>query len=108
MHTSREGLYQSCIKIGETNFGFLPFCFSFSLKWDHIGERNSNDILSQSAQQIRSPKFMHAHRKALYQGCIKNCEISNFGFWLFFFFFFVVVLVLFLTFNTVVNGDGEL
>ncbi len=30
MHTSREGLYQSCIKIGEiSNFGFLPNFFRF-------------------------------------------------------------------------------
>ncbi len=41
-----------------------------------MGEKN--DILSESAQ-ICSQKFMHTPRKGLYQSCIKNCEISNFG-----------------------------
>ena len=45
-----------------------------------MGEKTSNDILSESAQQICSQKFMHTPRKGLYQSCIKNCEISNFGF----------------------------
>ena len=52
MHTSMEGLYQSCINIGEiSNFGFLKFFFSFLLTWGHMGEK-FNDILSASAQQI--------------------------------------------------------
>ncbi len=54
MHTSsmsREGLYQSCINIGEIwNFGFLPFCFSFSLTWDYMGEKTSNEIFSEHKQ----------------------------------------------------------
>ncbi len=30
MHTSREGLYQSCIKIGEiSNFGFIIYLLFF-------------------------------------------------------------------------------
>ncbi len=69
MHTSREGLYQSCVKIGEiSNFEFLPFFFffSFSLTWDHMGRKTSNDI-SESAQQICSQKFMHTPRKGIYQ-----------------------------------------
>ena len=44
-----------------------------------MGEKMSNDILYESAQ-ICSQKFMHTPRKGLYQSCIKNCEISNFGF----------------------------
>ncbi len=43
-------------------------------------KKASNDISSESAQHIGSPKFMHTVRKGLYQSCIKNCEISNFGF----------------------------
>ena len=61
-----------------------------------MGEKTSNDILSESAQQICSPKFMHTPRKGLYQSYINNCEISNFGFWHFFLFFFG-------TFNMIVN-----
>ena len=45
-----------------------------------MGEKPSNDILSKSAQQICSQKFMHTPRTGLYQSCIKNCEISIFGF----------------------------
>ncbi len=40
MHTSREGLYKICIKIGKiSNFGSLPIFFSFSLTWDRMGEK---------------------------------------------------------------------
>ncbi len=70
------------------NFAFLIFYdfFSFSLTWDNMGEKTSNDISSESAHQICSQKFMHTPRKGLYQSCIKNCEISNFGFLAIFFF----------------------
>ena len=81
MHASRDGLCQSCIKTGEiSNFGFLQFFFffSFSLIWDHMGEKTLNGISSESAQQFPT-------RDGLYQSCIKNCEISNFGFLTFFF-----------------------
>ncbi len=62
-----EGLYQSFIKSGEiSNFGFWLFLFSFSLTWDHMGEKTSNDIWSESAQQICSQKFMHTPNKGLY------------------------------------------
>ncbi len=51
------------------------------LTWDHIGEKKtSNDILSESTKQICSRKVMHTPKKGLYRCCIKNCEISNFGF----------------------------
>ena len=69
---------------------YLFFLFSFSLTCDHMGEKISNGILSENAQLIYSPKFMHTPskdiivfvlRKCVYQSCIKNCEISNFGFW---------------------------
>ncbi len=68
MHTVKKGLYQSCIKIDQ-NFKFWIFAifFSFSLTWDDMGENISNDIFSESAQQIFSPKFMHIPRKGLYQ-----------------------------------------
>ncbi len=52
-----------------------------------MGEKSTNDILSESAQQICSQKFMHTPMKGLYHRCIKNCEISNFGFLALFFFF---------------------
>ncbi len=82
MCTYREGLYKSCIKFGEiSNFGFLLFFFfSFSLTWDHMGEKTSNYILSESEQQICSQKVMHTPRKGLYQSYVKNCEFSNFRF----------------------------
>ncbi len=38
---------------------------------------------------IHSQKIMHTSRKGLYQSCLKNCEISNFGFLLFYFFIFI-------------------
>ncbi len=53
---------------------------SFPLTWDHMGDKNSDDILSESTQQICSPKFRHTPKKGLCQSCMKNCEISNFGF----------------------------
>ena len=62
------------------NFAIFDFFFSFSLTWDHMGEKTSSDILSESAQQLCSQKFMHTPRKGVYQCCIKNFEISNFGF----------------------------
>ncbi len=62
-----------------------------------MGEKTSDDILSESTQQICSPKFRHTPNKGLYQSCIKNCEISNFG-------FLAIFFVLFGAFNMAVNG----
>ncbi len=46
-----------------------------------MGEKTSNDILSESTQQICTPKVRYTPtRKGLYQSCIRNWEISNFGF----------------------------
>ncbi len=90
VHTSKEGLQQVCInfKIGEiSNFGFCQFVFVFvNIGPYNMRDKTSNDILSENTQQICSQKFMHTPRKGLYQSCIKNCEISNFGFLAFFFF----------------------
>ncbi len=87
MHTSREGLYQSCIKFGEiSNFVFLHFFFFFFV-FVNMGPYEKNfpsDILSESPQQICSQKWVHSARTGHYQSCIKNCEVSNFGFWHFF------------------------
>ncbi len=54
-----------------------------------MGEKTSNNISSESAQQICSQKFMHTARKGLYQSCIKNCEISSLTFGFFGFFFYI-------------------
>ena len=63
-----------------------------------MGEKKTlNDSLTESTQQICSPKFMFTPSKALYQNCIKNCEIFNFGFFFFGSFF--------LPFNMAVNGE---
>ncbi len=37
-------------------FNILIFFFSFSLTWNHMGEKNSNDISSESTHQIPSQK----------------------------------------------------
>ncbi len=96
-HISREGLYQNCIKIGEiSNLGILPILFSFSLTWDYMGVKVSNDILSESAQQIYcSQKIMHTPMKGRYQRIVK---FQILDFWQLFLFFFG-------TFNMVVNGE---
>ena len=49
-----------------------------------MGEKISDDILSESTQQICSPKLKHTPKKGLYQTCIKNCEIQILDFWQFF------------------------
>ncbi len=60
MHTSRDGILLKLYKDWR-NFRFWIFAkvFSFSLTWDHMGEKTSNDILSEIAQQICSQNFMH-------------------------------------------------
>ena len=76
MHTPGEGLYQSCSKNCEiSNFGVLPFFFSFSLTWYHMGVKASNDISSERTHQIRSLKFMATPGEGLYQSCSENSEI---------------------------------
>ncbi len=62
-----------------------------------MGEKTANDILSEITQQICSPKFRHTHTK---QSCIKNCDISIFGFLAFF------VVVLFWNFNMEEGGES--
>ena len=66
------------------------------LTWDNIGDKISIDILYKNTQQMCFQKFMHTPRKGVYQSCIKNCEISNFGFLAFF------------MFNMVVNGESKM
>ncbi len=63
-----------------------------------MGVKISNDISSESMQQIHSQKIIHNHREGLYQSCSKNCEISNFG-------FLAIFFVLFWAFSMVVNGE---
>ncbi len=65
-----------------------------------MGVKISNDISSDSMQQIHSQKIMHTPGEGLYQSCSKNCELSNFGVWAIFFF-----IVLFWAFSMVVNGE---
>ncbi len=48
------------------NFGFLQF---FSLTWDLIGVKVSNDISSEKAHQICSTKFMYTPGEGLCQSC---------------------------------------
>ena len=99
-----------CILLGSVSTKFLKkivkfqnldFCHFFfvSVNMGPYGRKNSNDILSESAQQICSQTFMHTSRKGLYQSCIKNCEISVLDFFLQFFLFFLGA------FNMVVNGE---
>ena len=64
--------------------------FSFSLTWDHMGEKTSNDISSEITSHIHSKKI-HAYsitpRREVYQSCSKKCEISNVGFFCIVFYF---------------------
>ena len=46
--------------------------FSFSLTCDHMGVKVSNDISSERAHQICSPKFMDTPGEDLYHSCLKN------------------------------------
>ncbi len=56
MHTSREGLYRSCLKIGEiSHCGFLPFFFSFSLTWT-IWEKKNQTISCLKVHHRFAPK----------------------------------------------------
>ncbi len=56
------------------------FFFSFSLTWDHMGEKISNDISSESTHQIHSQKILNTPGEDLYQSYSKNCGIWHFGF----------------------------
>ncbi len=76
----------------------MNFFFVFVNMGPYGRTKTLNDISSESAQQICSQKFMHTPRKGLYQNCIKNCEISNFG--------FLAISLFFLgTFIMGVNGE---
>ncbi len=80
-NSGSEGLYQSCSKNCEiSHFGFFPFLLSFSLTWDFVGVKVSNDISCESMHQIYSPKFMYIHGEGLYQVVkrIVKFEIMNF------------------------------
>ena len=52
-------------------FKILVFAklFPFSLTWDHMGGKVSNDISFERTYQICSPKFMDIPRESLYQSC---------------------------------------
>ncbi len=63
-----------------------------------MGVKISNDISSESMQQIHSQKIMHSPGEGLNQSWSKNCEISNFG-------FLAIFFVLFWAFSMVVNGE---
>ncbi len=58
---SKVDLYQSYSKNCEiSSFGLLPIFFVlFSLTWDHITVKVSNDIFSESTHLICFSKFMH-------------------------------------------------
>ncbi len=88
--------------------GFWQFLlFIFVNMGPYMGEKTSNDNLSESAQQICSQKFMHTPRKGLYQSCIKNCEIWVFEF-LAFFGWGGVGWIFFFPFNMIVNRNYEM
>ena len=102
LYTSREGLYQICIQIGEiSNFGFLQKKKFVFVNMGPYGrkyfKRHLWKYITDSLPNI------HAYsEEGSLPKCIKNCEISNFGFLATFFFFF---LFFFAKFNMVVNGD---
>ena len=76
MHTSREGLYRSCIKIGNISiFGFWPIFFFVFM--GPYGSKETTSCLKYT-KQIYSQKFMHTPRKGLHLCFIKNCEIKTF------------------------------
>ncbi len=61
-------------------------CYFFSLLWNHMGVKFSNDPLK--VHILFTPKkIMRIPREGIYQSCSKNCEMSNFEFLPFFFFF---------------------
>ena len=53
-------------------FWILNKYFSFSLTWDHMGVKVSNDISPERTHQICSRKFMDTPREGLYQSRSKN------------------------------------
>ncbi len=65
-------------------FDFFYDFLSFSLTWGHMGEKTLNDILSESAQQIFSQKFMCTPGKGLYQIVQRIVKFQSFDFWHFF------------------------
>ncbi len=59
-------------------FWIFMLFFSFSLTYYHMGDKISNDISSESTNQIHSQKLMYTPREGLYQNYLKNYKISNF------------------------------
>ncbi len=52
-HTPGKGLYQNFSKSCEIlNFWFLPFCFSFSVTWDHMGVKFQRHLLWKYAPDL--------------------------------------------------------
>ncbi len=65
-------------KFGEiSNLLFFPIFFSFLLTWGHMGEKTSNNILSEGTQQICSKKSGILLGRVSTKGCIQKCEISG-------------------------------
>ncbi len=71
--------------------------FIFSLTWDHMGGKCSNDISSETTQQIFFQKFTYTLGKRRHRRASKNCEIPDLEFLVFCFYFE--------RFNMVINAD---
>ena len=85
MHTCKEGLYQSCIKIGKiSNFGFSQF-FSFSLTWNHVGEKNFKRHLVWKYTRDLRPKNQAYSQIGTLSKLYK--DLWNFKIWIFGIFF---------------------
>ncbi len=64
MHTSRKGLYQSCIKIGEIWICAF-FFFSFSLTWDHYDRQKVQRTSCLKVPNRFAPKIVDTPRWGL-------------------------------------------
>ncbi len=79
MHTNREVLYHICSKNCEiSNFGFVSGIFFFSLTWDHMGVKVSNDISSEENTSDLLPKIYVFSWGGSQSKLLKNSEILNF------------------------------
>ena len=98
MHISREGLYQSCIKIDEiSNFRFLNFVFVF-INMDPLGEKK---LQTTSCLKVHNRFALQNSGILLRRVSTKFVKrIVNFQIWIFGIFF-----VLFAAFNLGVNGE---
>ena len=81
-------LYLSTISPNIFFFNFFLRFFSFSLTWDHMGVKISNDISFESTHQILSPKITHTPRGFLPK---LLTELWSFKLWIFANFFSVSV-----------------